>query len=113
MSQGKDVSGQVFDRLTAVEAKTERWHTKILWKCRYECGNPEIVLVTLNSLTSVDIMPMMLIDKGARTESLTATQAARGGPILPEMKVVEDTASPRAVEPPCLARRRGHLSDPQ
>lgn len=36
--RGKDITGQKFGRLTALEPTNERYHGSVVWKCQCKCG---------------------------------------------------------------------------
>jgi len=38
-ARGKDLTGQVFSRLTVLERTEERIGELVMWRCRCECGN--------------------------------------------------------------------------
>ncbi len=48
-SKIKDITGQVFGRLTALEATEKRECSSVVWKCKCSCGN--IAYVSSHSLT--------------------------------------------------------------
>lgn len=44
----KDLTGQKFGRLTAIEATKQRKHGCVVWKCICECGNDEVYVSRAN-----------------------------------------------------------------
>lgn len=48
MSNKRDLTGQRFGRLVAIEPTDERVHAKIVWRCKCDCGNEaRVVSVSL------------------------------------------------------------------
>lgn len=39
LGKGKDISGQRFGRLVAIEPVAERKYSQVVWRCRCDCGN--------------------------------------------------------------------------
>jgi len=39
----KDIAGQKFGRLTAIEPTTKRYGSSVIWKCKCDCGNEKEV----------------------------------------------------------------------
>ena len=51
--KGKNLAGQRFGRLVAIEPTEERYRTAVIWKCQCDCGNT--VSIPVSCLTSGDV----------------------------------------------------------
>ena len=71
---GKDITGQKFGLLTALEATPERKFNQVVWKCQCDCGS--ITYVPLGSLTSGSTQSCgCLVSKGEKKIEELLTQA--------------------------------------
>ena len=66
----KDLSGQKFERLTALRPTTERKYGSVVWECQCDCGN--IVKVSAGNLKSGNTKSCGCLSKEKATERLIA-----------------------------------------
>jgi len=83
-TKAKDIAGQRFGRLVAIEDSGKRSHSHILWRCICDCGNE--TLVTANNLLKGKTRSCGCL----RTETTIERSTKHGGAHLPEYHVWTD-----------------------